>query len=74
MKGSKRKVFTINEFTVKDTIRSLKLTLSNKFNIPTAVFYLMHNGKILDDDKTLMGVQDEASIRAMFRSGSPIDF
>ena len=64
-KNSNRKTFVINELESYDTIRSLKLIVSNKFNIPYNVFYLIYSGKMLVDKKTLSdyNLQSECSIR-----------
>ena len=71
-KNSNRKTFVINEFESYDTIRSLKLTISNKFNIPYNVFYLIYSGKMLVDEKTLSdyNLQSECSIQVIFRAGA----
>lgn len=71
-KNSNRKTFVINEFESYDTIRSLKLTISNKFNIPYDIFYLLYSGKMLVDKKTLSdyNLESECSIQVIFRAGS----
>lgn len=70
-KNSTRKTFVINELESYDTIRSLKLIVSNKFNIPYNVFYLIYSGKMLVDEKTLSdyNLQSECCIQVIFRAG-----
>ena len=71
-KNSNRKTFVINEFESYDTIRSLKLTISNKFNIPYNVFYLLYSGKMLAHNLTLKdyNLQSECCIQVIFRAGA----
>ena len=71
-KNSNRKTFVINELESYDTIRSLKLIVSNKFNIPYNVFYLIYSGKMLADQKTLSdyNLESECSIQVIFRAGA----
>tara|TARA_Y100000591_G_C21823227_1_gene694930 strand:+ start:1766 stop:2038 length:273 start_codon:yes stop_codon:yes gene_type:complete len=71
-KNSNRKTFVINELESEDTIRSLKLIISNKFNIPYNIFYLIYSGKTLNDKKILSdyNLKTECTIRVIFRAGS----
>lgn len=74
MKNTTRKIFTINEFEVCDTIRSLKLVICNKFNIPNRLFYMMSDGKILNDVHTLYksNIRNESTISINFRAYKPV--
>ena len=71
-KNSNRKTFVINDFESCDTIRSLKLVISNKFSIPYDIFYLLYSGKMLVDKKTLSdyNLESECTIQVIFRAGA----
>tara|TARA_B100001063_G_scaffold247257_1_gene291825 strand:+ start:6093 stop:6371 length:279 start_codon:yes stop_codon:yes gene_type:complete len=69
-KGSNRSTFTINDFNEKDTVRSLKLVISNKFCIPYNIFYMVVGGKHLKEDNILEDrVYNESTIHIIFRAG-----
>ena len=70
-KNSDRKTFVINNFESYDTIRSLKLVISNKFSIPYDIFYLLCSGKMLQDQKRLSdyNLESECTIQVIFRAG-----
>ena len=74
LKNSTRKAFTINEFEGHDTIRSLKLVICNKFNIPNGLFYMVGDGKVLNDAYTLdeSNIRNETTIRVNFRAGKQV--
>ena len=70
-KNSNRKTFVINDFESYDTIRSLKLVISNKFSIPYDIFYLIYSGKMLAHNLTLKdyNLESECTIQVIFRAG-----
>ena len=69
-KGSNRSTFTINDFNENDTVRSLKLVISNKFCIPYNIFYMVVAGKHLKENTILKGiVNNESTIYVVFRAG-----
>lgn len=72
LKNSTRKVFVVNDFEGYDTIRSLKLVISNKFNIPMKLFYMVSGGKALNWVNTLdeLNIKHETTIHVNFRAGS----
>tara|TARA_B110000014_G_scaffold171969_1_gene122413 strand:- start:209 stop:469 length:261 start_codon:yes stop_codon:yes gene_type:complete len=74
LKNSKRKVFVVNDFEGYDTIRSLKLVISNKFNIPMKLFYMVSGGKALNWVNTLdeLNIKHESTIHVNFRAGKPV--
>ena len=71
-KNSNRKTFVINELKSTDTIRSLKLIISNKFNVPYSLFYLNYSSKTLAEEKILSdyNLESECCIRVVFRAGN----
>ena len=71
-KNSLRKTFTLNHFSEDDTIRTLKMVISNKFCVPIKLFYLVSGRMNLKDDGILkdFDVSNESTIQVMFRSGA----
>lgn len=75
--GNPRKTFTLDYFEGNDTIRSLKLVICNKFNIPWEYIYLIYGCKTLNLEHTLndYNIVKECSIEVRFRHGNmPIKF
>jgi hypothetical protein len=70
-KNSSRKTFTLNHFSEDDSIRTLKMVISNKFCVPIKLFYLVSESKTLNEDGTLkkFGITNESTIHVMFRAG-----
>lgn len=73
--GNPRKTFTINHFNDRDTIRSLKLVICNKFNIPWNIFYMVCGSKTLNLDNSLQdyNITKECTIEVRFRNGQSIN-
>ena len=75
--GNPRKTFTLDYFEENDTVRSLKLVICNKFNIPWEYIYLIFGCKTLKLESTLSdyNIVKESSIEVRFRHGSiPVKF
>ena len=75
--GNPRKTFTLDYFKGNDTIRSLKLVICNKFNIPWEYIYLIFGCKTLNLERTLSdyNIVKECSIEVRFRHGNiPVRF
>jgi hypothetical protein len=70
--NSTRRIYTVNDFESTDTVRSFKLVISNKFNIPTKWFYMLSGKKILKDTNTLAesSITNESNIQVIIRGGA----
>ena len=72
-KGVDRRIFTLNEFCKEDTVRTLKLVISNKFCIPYDIFYLVAGRHLIKGTLSENNISKEQSIRVVFRSGGSGD-
>ena len=67
-KGSDRSTFTLNDFSEEDTVRTLKLVISNKFCIPYDIFYLVAGKHLTRGTLGENNISNEQSIRVIFRA------
>ena len=72
-KGVDRRTFTLNEFCKEDTVRTLKLVISNKFCIPYDIFYLVAGKHITKGTLEENNITNEQCIRVVFRAGGARD-